>query len=145
MNKKQKSGLCLWLLISFYVITQTYSTAQQQPIARYIKIKSEWSLDTPDAITHYLPARLKTLVTYFKQNGLESTISWIEQDPDLDSYWFIINTKEPYRVLAYSRAPELANKTPKELQKTQSKLHLLVGSILTHIGVKYSPLAQASK
>lgn len=108
-----------WLIIATFStqIVGAESTVQEKQMAQYVSIPRTYKLNTSAAITIYLPERLKKLVQYFSQNGLEATRTWIEHDPDLDSFLFILEAQEPYRILAYSRSPEVYNKAPQELQK----------------------------
>jgi len=91
---------------------------EQLPIVlQYIDIKSSIKPDSEEAITKYLPQRLKQLINTAKNADIASTIKFVVNDPDLDSYFFIFENKEPSRLLAYSRHTELSNKTPQELQQ----------------------------
>lgn len=90
---------------------------KEEQATHYLAIAHPYKLNTIAALTGYLPARLNALVKYFNQNGFEATGTWIEQDPDLDSFLFILDAEKPYRLLAYSRTPAFTNKTPQELQQ----------------------------
>jgi hypothetical protein len=98
-------------------MTCTDPIKQHKLIDQYLTIPHTYKLNTIAALTGYLPARLNTLMSYFNQNGFEATCTWIEQDPDLDSFLFILDAAKPYRMLAYSRTPEFTNKTPEKLQQ----------------------------
>lgn len=108
---------CLILATCPTILIGSERTVEEEQMARYITVPHTYDLKTTAAITDYLPARLKALMNYFNQNEIEATRTWIEHDPDLDSFLFILEAHEPYRMLAYSRSPELFNKTPQELQK----------------------------
>ena len=90
---------------------------QLPAIIQYLDAKSTISPDSEEAVTKYLPQRLKQLVNRAKNTDIASTIKFVVNDPDLDSYLFIFDNEEPPRLLAYSRHAELANKTPQELQQ----------------------------
>ena len=90
---------------------------QNKLVFDYLKSCCNYDLQSDDAITEYLPARLKQLKSQIKSQGIKQAIEQIKNDPELDSYLFILEDKAPYRVLAYSRHPEWYNKTPEELHQ----------------------------
>jgi len=82
----------------------------------YLQIQSTYDLSSEEAITKYLPERLKLLQKEVVSNGIQATIQALATDTDLDSFLFIFDAEKPYRILAYSRTPAFTNKTPDELQ-----------------------------
>jgi len=86
-------------------------------IIDYLNVKTSIDLSTDQAITEYLPSRLRELVHRIKQNGIEQTTQELETDPDLDSFLFIIQAQAPHRLIAYSRNPTWYNQTPQQLHQ----------------------------
>lgn len=79
--------------------------------------QSTYQLETIDAYKYYLPQRLKSLITYVNQHGIDTASEWILHDDNLDSHLFIIEADKPYTLRAYSRNKQLFNKTAVQLQK----------------------------
>ena len=85
--------------------------------AFYYQITAEsYNLASQDAFLTYLPSRLRTLISYAKQNGVTNSVKFVQEDRDLNSYLFILDVKEPHKFLAYSRTKQLVNKTTAQLQ-----------------------------
>lgn len=102
--------------VLYTAATDNINENRAQQIDTYIEQPHPYDLNSDNALKVYLPARLKELVAQVKKNGIQTTAHNLANDPDLDSYLFIIDAQQPYRLLAYSRTPAFSNKTPHELQ-----------------------------
>lgn len=106
----------LAISFSLHATTARIKEQREEQVPEYIESSHSYDLYSEQALTEYLPARLKELVMQVKKNGIETTAHNLVNDPDLDSYLFIIDTQKPYHMLAYSRTTAFNDKTPAELQ-----------------------------
>jgi len=104
-------------LYTFVFISLSHAAPFSVSMIDYLNVRSKVNLSTAAAITQYLPARLKNLKKLILAEGINNAVEILKNDPDIDSYLFIIDNSEPYRLVAYSRHPELFNKTLSELHQ----------------------------
>jgi len=114
----QKEAMIIkpYYIIAF-VILPIIGKNKSSNLPPYLQVQSAYDLSSEEAITKYLPERLKQLVNIAKNADIATTIQSVVDDPDYDSYLFIFDNEKPSRLLAYSRHAELSNKTLQELQQ----------------------------
>jgi|GEM_PF-1734944 len=105
------------LFLALVFISRSHTAPFSVSMIDYLNARSSVDLSTAAAITQYLPARLKNLKKLILAEGINNAVETLKNDPDIDSYLFIIDNSEPYRLVAYSRHPELFNKTLSELHQ----------------------------
>ncbi len=89
----------------------------QQAIYAYLECAAQYNLNDRTLHEKYLPRRCNNLIRKIMRVGISGAIDYVLNDADIDSSLIIIDPTEPYRVLAYSRRPELAQLNARELQK----------------------------
>ena len=101
-------------ILLFFILLVFSIDAQKK---YWLPVISPYNLKSDERYTKYLPARVKALRREINNNGLTQAINLIRDDRDLESYLFILSVDKPEKLLAYSRQPQLFDKTAAELQK----------------------------
>jgi hypothetical protein len=82
-----------------------------------IPYETPYNLQSDQAYTQYLPARVKVLVDVVTREGIDVAKETVRTDEDLDSYLFILSVEKPVKMLAYSRQQQFFDKTAQEIQQ----------------------------